>query len=94
MIEKAVTSQQAAEFLEITVNTLREYRYLGVGPPYYVLPGINKGEEKRQYNSVRYLLSDLLNWLKEKRERPNPKISGFKRRKRVKYEARKLMRKS
>lgn len=55
-IEQFYTEEPIAEFLNISVKTLRAMRLRGDGPPFYKLGG-----------SVRYRLSDIEQWIEERR---------------------------
>jgi len=47
-----IAEKEAAEFLGLSLGTLRNWRTAGKGPRYYILP----------YHRVRYLKTDLLDW--------------------------------
>ena len=47
-----IAEKEAAEFLGLSLGTLRNWRTAGKGPRYYILP----------YHRVRYTKADLLEW--------------------------------
>jgi len=59
MIQKIVVEKGAAEFTGFAVQTLRNWRFLGKGPPYLKIG-----------RSVRYQLDDLDAFLSDRRIEP------------------------
>lgn len=54
---KAVNEREAAQTLGVAVQTLRNWRHLGKGPPYLKLSG----------RLVRYQYSDLVEFMRSKK---------------------------
>jgi hypothetical protein len=55
-MEKFLNDVEAAKFLSVSPQTLRNWRFLGKGPEYY-----------KRGRMVRYSLSDLIAWMDEGR---------------------------
>ena len=53
--EELMTEKEVAQFLKVSVNTLRNYRSLGIGPLFVKLG-----------RSVRYRMADVLAWVNGK----------------------------
>jgi predicted DNA-binding transcriptional regulator AlpA len=55
-----IDEKRAANITGLAIQTLRNYRFKGVGPPYYKLG-----------RSVRYRLSDILTYMELRRVEPS-----------------------
>lgn len=60
MDDKIFTPKQLAKYLETSVSALSQYRALGIGPVYLKIGRM-----------VRYRLSDVNEWLRQKASRKN-----------------------
>ncbi|MDE5616071.1 MAG: helix-turn-helix domain-containing protein [Alphaproteobacteria bacterium] len=60
MDDKIFTPKQLAKYLETSVSALSQYRALGIGPVYLKIGRM-----------VRYRLSDVDEWLRQKASRKN-----------------------
>ena len=60
-----LTDRQAAEFLGLALQTVRNFRFLGIGPAYHRLNG----------RSIRYSITDLQAYVDQAKITPDPSRS-------------------
>ena len=65
--KRLLTPKEAAEILLVTASNLAQWRYFGMGPPYYRL-----GESKNA--RVRYRAHEVEDWLAAQRVEPGRKL--------------------
>lgn len=70
--EQALTSKEAAAFIDSTPPAMAQMRTRGGGPKYYRLPTTTKIDKRnRPRGPIRYLRRDLIEWLYEQRQFTN-----------------------
>ena len=70
--EQALTPKEAAAFIDSTTPALAQMRTRGSGPPYVRMPTTTPLDiRRRPRGPIRYVIRDLIGWLREQRRYSN-----------------------